>query len=210
MCHAGRRRRILGLWPVALLLAGAACPERAPIDEPGPVDTAVSAPPEAPAEPSAELAASEAGPHELGPEPLTVTLAVPAAVRERLAALAAGARPGRLRLAIEDVELLRPGAVYQVHLEPAAGRTPDPGDPSFLGNLALYGRSERPSTRTFDVTDRARALWAKGAPAGPVRVAFVLAHAEEAKEAAAGGPFLRFRRVVLAGDTEHPPSPSDG
>lgn len=152
---------------------------------------------------SAELAASEPGPYTLGHEPLSVTLRLTENRRERLSAVAAGKRPGSLRLIVEGIEILHPGAVYEVHLEPAAGRTPGSTEPSFLGHIAIYGKpGETPeSSRGFDVTERARALWSR-APIGPIRILFVPSDGEEA---AAGAPeaFLRFRRVALV---ERPPA----
>lgn len=154
-----------------------------------------------PSKSSAELAMSEPGPYTLGHEPLSVTLRLPEDRRERLAAVATGQRPGTLRLVVEGIEILHPGAVYDVHLEPAAGRTPGSNEPSFLGHIAIYGKpGETPeSSRGFDVTERARALWSRG-PAEPIRILFVPSDREEAGAPEAS---LRFRRVALV---ERPPA----
>lgn len=152
---------------------------------------------------SAELAMSEPGPYTLSHEPLSVTLRLPDDRQERLAAVATGKQPGTLRLIVEGIEILHPGAVYDVHLEPASGRTPGSTEPSFLGHIAIYGKpgATPESSRGFDVTERARALWSRGST-GPIRVLFVPSDREEA-----GAPeaFLRFRRVALV---ERPPAGS--
>lgn len=203
MRRTGRLYQSLGLAAssllLPLLLGGAGCPEI------GRDDTTMSSPPDA-SSASSELASTATGPFELGLEPLTVALAVPAAGRERLAALARGSRPGGLRLAVEGVELLRPGGVYQVYLELPASEEPAASHPAFAGHLSPYGDagSGAESRRGFDVTERARALWRDGGPAGPVRVTFVPARPPEASEAGPG-PFLRIRRVALV---ERPLSPS--
>lgn len=150
-----------------------------------------------PSGPSAELAMSEPGPYTLSHEPLSVTLRLPEDRRERLAAVAAGKQPGKLRLVVEGIEMLHPGAVYDVHLEPAAGRTPGATEPSFLGHIAIYGKpGETPeSSRGFDVTERARALWGRGST-GPIRILFVPSGRGEAATEAPDA-LLRFRRVAL-------------
>ncbi len=186
MDRVGLLRWILGA-AAALVLAGAACTEPAPPDMRSPSAT------------SAELAASEPGPYTLGREPLTVTLRLPEERRERLASLAAGTS-GSLRLFVEGIEMLHPGAVYEVHLEPSQGRTPGSTDPSFVGNVAIFGKAGegRESTRSFDVTDRARALLGHGGPAaGPIRVTFVPSDRAEGSQAGAPEAFIRFRRVAL-------------
>jgi hypothetical protein len=156
------------------------------------------------------LATSEPGPYRLGREPLTVTLRVLEERRGRLADLAAGSRRGSLRLVIEGIELLRPGGVYEVHLEAPAGGTLDSRSPSFVGHVAVYGRvGETPeSTRTFDVTERIRALWGRGGAAaiGPIRVAFVPSERNDRDEAASSQApevSLRFGRIALV---ERPPA----
>ena len=189
----------------AVVLAGVACSEPRP-PEPAPAATpeAMNAPavPSSP-ETGAELAASEPGPYTLGREPLTVTLRVPEDRRERLAAIAAGSRPGSLRLVIEGIELLHPGAVHEVHLEPPEGRAPLSTDPSIVGHLALFGKpGEAPeSTRTLDVTQRIRAL-----PAGAreIRVTFMPGDRGEAPASGFPEASLRFRRIALV---ERPPAP---
>jgi hypothetical protein len=157
------------------------------------------------------LATSEPGPFQLGREPLTVTLRVPEGSRARLADLVSGSRPGSLRLFVEGIELLHPGGVFEVHLEAPEGGTPDSRSPSFLGHVAVYGHAgETPeSTRTFDVTERLRALWGRGGPSaiGPLRVTFVPGERSDHDRAAssqAPEATLRFRRVALV---ERPPAP---
>jgi hypothetical protein len=159
-----------------------------------------------PSAPSA-LATSEPGPYELGREPLTVVLRVPEESRARLADLARDlqqGRPGNLRLAVEGVEILRPGGVYEVHLEPPEGGSPGPSSPSFVGHIAIYSKAgTRASTRTFDVTKRIRSL-PRDWPAASVRITFVPAERAGEEAGPASGPVLRFRRIALV---ERPQSP---
>lgn len=183
-------------------LSGGACTE--PNAKLADVSPSSASGPSGPSGSNAELAMSEPGPYTLGHEPLSVTLRLPEDRRERLAAVATGKQPGKLRLVIEGIEILHPGAVYDVHLEPAAGRTPSSSEPSFLGHIAIYGKpGETPeSSRGFDVTERARALWSRG-PAGQIRILFVSSDRDEAATAGAPEAFLRFRRVALV---ERPPA----
>lgn len=160
------------------------------------------------------LAASEPGTYSLGREPLTVTLRVPEERRGRLADLAAGSRPGSLRLVIEEIELRHPGGVYEVHLEPPADGTPGSRSPSFVGHVAVYGKvGDTPeSTRTFDVTERAHALWGRGGPSAiqPIRVTIVPSERSDHDQAAAAQApegSLRFRRIALV---ERPPAAPPG
>jgi len=178
----------------ALVLAGAACSEPAPDPASGANPPAMSTSPI-----PSELAATEPGPYELGREPLTVTLRVPEDRRERLAELAGSGQPGRLRLVVEGIEILRPGGVYDVHLEPPEGSSPGPSSPSFVGHLAIYSKpGTRPSTRTFDVTGHLRSLLRNRPATAALRV--ILVPAEESAGEEAGppaGPVLRFRRIAL-------------
>lgn len=138
------------------------------------------------------LAASEATQVELGAEPVTVAVPLSAAARERVLEVA---EPGSLRLAIEGLELLRPGRAYEVYLNLPEGAAPDPKGPHFLGLVALYAPpGEGAETlRTFDLAPAAQALRQQGRWTGDVRVTFVPA----GEEAAAAGPYLRFRRLAL-------------
>lgn len=194
LCRANLLRCLLGPAGV-LVLAGAACSEPPP---------AVSAP----SAPSA-LAASEPGPYELGREPLTVTLRIPEERRKRLTDLAGGSQEGRLRLLVEGIEILRPGGVYEVHLEAPEGRLPGSASPSFAGHVAIFGKTgETPaSTRTFDVTERIRSLLRERSSASPIesfRVTFLPGEARDGEASGpATGPVLRFRRVALV---ERPPA----
>lgn len=140
------------------------------------------------------LAASEATQVELGAEPVTVAVPLPAAAKERVLEVA---EPGRLRLAIEGLQLLRPGRAYEVYLNLPEGAAPDPKGPHFLGLVALYAPAGDPAetTRTFDLAPAAQALRERGRwTAGELRVTFIPADGEEAP---AKGPFLRFRRLAL-------------
>lgn len=139
------------------------------------------------------LAASGSTQVELGAEPVTVAVPLPGDTRERLLELA---EPGRLRLAVEGLRLLRPGLAYEVYLNLPEGAEPDPKGPHFLGLVALYSPPDQSgeTTRSFDLAPAARALREGGQGTVELRVTFVPA---DGKEAAPGGPFLRFRRLAL-------------
>ncbi|HEX9671533.1 MAG TPA: hypothetical protein VGC93_18845 [Thermoanaerobaculia bacterium] len=140
------------------------------------------------------LAASESTQVELGAEPVTVAVPLPANAKERLLELA---EPGRLLLAIEGLELLRPGVAYEVYMNLPEGAEPDPKGPHFLGLVALYTRPEQAgeTTRSLDLAPAVQALRERGLLPGELRVTFVPADGD--KVAAPAGPFLRFRRLAL-------------
>jgi hypothetical protein len=200
MCRVDLLGWMFGAAILAALAGGACTEPNAKLADVSPSSASSNS---RPSGSTAELAMSEPGPYTLGHEPLSVTLRLPEDRRERLAAVAAGKQPGTLRLVVEGIEMLHPGAVYDVHLEPAAGRTPSSSEPSFLGHIAIYGKpGETPeSSRGFDVTERARALWSRG-PAGPIQILFVPSDRDEARAPEAS---LRFRRVALV---ERPPAGS--
>ncbi len=143
------------------------------------------------------LAASESGPMELGAEPVTVEVPLSAEANERLLA----AEPGRLRLAVEGVRLLRPGLHYQVYLNLPADAAADPGSPRFLGHLVFFAEpgATGETSRTFDLAPAVRALHARGEWTGEVWVTFVPDAQALGEDAAAGGPFFRIRRVAVLG-----------
>lgn len=140
----------------------------------------------------APLAASPAAETRLGNAPVTIDLAA----AERLAA----AQGRRLRLAIDGLQVLHPGAVYQVYLGLPPGKAPDPAGPYFVGNLSLFTEPGQTGDirRTYDVTDQVDGLRRRGEWKGPVRVTFVRERLDGAASTA-GEPsaFLRFTRVSL-------------
>jgi len=149
-----------------------------------------------PADPAAgALAASPAGETRLGSAQVTVNLPAPSA--ERLSA--ATARGKHLYLAVDGLQVLHPGAVYQVYLDLPTGSAPDPQGPYFVGNLSLYTDPGRTADirRTYDVTEQVKVLRQRGEWKGPVRVTFV--QERLGGESNAGGPaaFLRFTQVSL-------------
>jgi len=144
------------------------------------------------------LAVSPAVETRLGSAPVTVSL--PAPQEERLAAATAQGR--HLRLVIEGLQVLHPGAVYQVYLDLPAGKAPDPASPYFVGNLSLYTEPGQTGDirRTYDVTQQVKALRKRGEWKGDVRVTFVRERlGEEGHAGTAGEPpaFLRFTRVSI-------------
>jgi hypothetical protein len=140
------------------------------------------------------LAATSAAETRLGNTPVTVTL--PAPSEDKVAAIAA--QGGHLRLAIDGLEVLHPGAVYQVYLDLPEGRTPSPQDAHFVGTLSLFTDPGKTLgiRRTYDVTDQVRGLRQRGEWKGPLRVTFVR---ERLDRPASSEPteFLRFTRVAL-------------
>jgi hypothetical protein len=136
---------------------------------------------------------------ELAREPATVVVPLSPQANQRLLTLAG--EPGRLRLVIEGLTLLRPGVNYQVYLNLPAGSEPQPGGPHFLGHVALFAEPQQTGevTRSFDITDQVQALRRQGQWTGSeVRVTFVPAAPREVLDAAPGsGPVFRFRRIAI-------------
>jgi hypothetical protein len=139
------------------------------------------------------LAGSPAAETRLGNAP--VTLDLPAAERR------ASSRGGRLRLAIDGLQVLHPGAVYQVYLDLPAGKAPDPAGPYFVGNLSLFTEPGQTGDirRTYDVTEQVDGLRRRGEWKGPVRVTFVRERLDRPASDGGAEPaaFLRFTRVSL-------------
>lgn len=145
------------------------------------------------------LVSSQPSELRLGSAPVTVSLPAVAEVKQRLTALAAGG-PGHLRVVVEGIRLVAPGAFYQVYLDLPEGQTPDPKGPHFLGLIDTFGEIEHATdrTRSFDITGKLAALREKGLMEGPLRVTFVRGNPPPAAKAAAEpGVFLSFRRVSL-------------
>ena len=170
------------------------CNQSAPAAPPAPSPAA-----EAPVKPTV-LAASQARQFTLGDTPLKVAVPVPGAARERLSTLAESREPGKLRLVIEGLKILRHGAVYQVYLNLPQGQQPDPGSPYFVGNVALFGHAghDVESARSFDITDEVTDLKAKGEWKGEVQLTFVRSHPEEPSPLAkATDGHVRFSKVSI-------------
>ncbi|HEX5761021.1 MAG TPA: tyrosinase family protein [Thermoanaerobaculia bacterium] len=145
------------------------------------------------------LASGEAAETRLGARRTSVKVALPQAVNQRILTLA-GPDPGRVRLVLEGVKLLRHGPLYEVYLNLPAGATPDPKSPNYVGTVALFDHPEhaRELTRSFDVTDEVAKLKAAGQWTGELNVTFVPGEAEQALTAAAGsGPFVSVRKVLI-------------
>jgi hypothetical protein len=151
------------------------------------------------------LAATAGAETRLGNAAVQVKVDLPAAVGQHMKSFAAAPpKPGHLRLVVEGITVLHPGAVYQVYLNLPAGQKPDPAGPAFLGNISIFADSEHsaPITRSFDLAGKAKALGTKG----EVQLTFVrerldqpvgLAATAAAAAAAEPGEFLRFSRVSI-------------
>jgi tyrosinase len=155
------------------------------------------APPPPPPPAPTTLAATEPGAVELGADATTVAVNVP---EQSLVAETAG----RLRVVIEEVELVHPGAVYEVYLNLPAGTEPDPESDYYVGHLAVFtgvheGQDAVTGQRSFDVTDKVEALRASGDWTGRVELTFVRGNPEEATEGLAAMPetFLRFSHISV-------------
>lgn len=149
------------------------------------------------------LAATAPAETRLGNAPVLVKVALPAEAGAHMRSLASATpKPGRLRLAVEGIKVLHPGAIYQVYLNLPAGQKPDPASASFLGNISIFAEPEHSEaiTRTFDLSSKMKALGTKG----EVQLTFVreqLGRTASVKAAAApaGEPdsFLSFTRVSI-------------
>ncbi|MEA2600401.1 MAG: hypothetical protein QOF89_1393 [Acidobacteriota bacterium] len=145
------------------------------------------------------LAASPTAQHELGSAPVTVEVPLPPDASQRIASLPQGKH---LRLVIEGLKQVQPGAIYEVYLNLPEGQRPDPNGPHHLGNLALYTDPESTPeiSRGFDITDAVKALRGRGQWKGPVRLTFVrerLGSPPATTEGAEPGAFYRFKRVSI-------------
>jgi hypothetical protein len=143
------------------------------------------------------LAASAPGAYDLGSQPVTVEIPLPPDASQRIAS----PPPGKhLRLVIEGLKQVQPGAIYEVYLNLPEGQRPDPNGPHHLGNLALYTDPENTPemSRGFDITDTVKALRARGQwKGGPLKLTFVRERLGTQPEAAESGAFLRFKRVAI-------------
>jgi tyrosinase len=114
---------------------------------------------------------------KLSNAPLSVNLPLPAGGSERMLNLVSKPVPGTLRVVIEGLKRVHPGAFYQVFLNQPEGQAPDPASPHFLGNIALFGSDHHGGggevTRTFDISAAVRALRDKGQWTGQLRLTFV-------------------------------------
>ena len=166
-------------------------------DEGGPLTGEAGGPP--PAAPKT-LASGAAAETRLGARRTSVKVALPQAASQRILTLA-GPDPGRVRLLLEGVKLLRHGAHYEVYLNLPAGATPDPKMPE----LRRHGGAVRPprARRRDDPQLRRhrRGGGAQGRPgsgAGELDVTFVPGHGEQALTATAGsGPFVSVKKVSI-------------
>jgi len=163
----------------------------------GGAGVAAEAPPP-PAAPPKTLAATSVGETKLGNTAVDVTVSLPADVGAHMKSLvAAPPKRGHLRVAVEGIKVLNPGAIYQVYLNLQAGQKPDPAGPSFLGNIAIFADPEHAEaiTRTFDLSRKTKAMAGKG----EVKLTFVRERLGKAGVAPTGEPdsFLSFTRVSI-------------
>ena len=99
-------------------------------------------------------------------------------------------------LAFDDISVDEPEGYYEIYLNPPAGKAPAPEDPSYAGNLVLFGLSDKeravhkmtdgmamgPPRRVFDITRKLPQLRAvKGFDTAAVRIVLVLRTTEGAK-----------------------------
>ena len=162
-----------------------------------------SAAPTPPPTPPKILAATAGAETRLGNAAVQVKVDLPAAVGQHMKSFAAAPpKPGHLRLVVEGIQVLHPGAVYQVYLNLKAGQKPDPAGPAFLGNISIFAEAEHsePINRSFDLSRKAKALAAKG----EVQLTFVRERLDQqaglaAAPAALPEPteFLRFTKVSI-------------
>ena len=101
-----------------------------------------------------------------------------------------------LYLAFEDIAVDNSEGYYEIYINPPPGKAPDPSDPSYAGNLVLFGLTQQERAvrhlgmdmampaprRVFDVTRKLPQIQAaKGFDASAVRVVLVLRTTEGAK-----------------------------
>ncbi|MCG8454644.1 MAG: tyrosinase family protein, partial [Holophagales bacterium] len=140
------------------------------------------------------LAASQPSAVSLGRDPVRVSVDVPT-LAERLAADGSG----RIRVVIEGLELVRPGGIFQVYLNLPEGQEADPESLYYLGHIAVFGHIHEglAGRRSFDVTDKIRALRRDGEWSGSVELTFVRSNPEAASAETASNELLRFSHVSV-------------
>jgi hypothetical protein len=99
-------------------------------------------------------------------------------------------------LAFDDISVDDPEGYYEIYINPPAGKPPVPDDPSYAGNLVLFGLSEKERAvhkmtegmamgrprRVFDITRKLPQLRAvKGFDPAAVRIVLVLRTTEGAR-----------------------------
>lgn len=118
----------------------------------------------------------------LGGRPVEATVALPPR--------RAGATAQRTYISFDDIDVANPEGYYEIYLNPPPGRTPDFTDPSYAGNLVLFGltpadrdgmhkghgaMAEMSARRVFDVTRKIEQLArTKGFDPAKLRVVLIL------------------------------------
>lgn len=146
------------------------------------------------------MAATRPGRVALGMEPREVAIPLQRGVGDRMEA--AADEPVEMRVVVHGIEMLHPGALYEVYLNLPEGREPDPESPYFLGHVAAFTDSEGAegtSDRSFAITDAVRALRERGEWHDAVEVTFVLSDPPEEPEVRAAMPreILRFSHLSV-------------
>lgn len=109
-------------------------------------------------------------------------------------------------LVLDDLELLAPGAFYQVYVNLPEGTEPDPEGPHFVGNLSLFGPASGPRgggedparhSASFDVSDTLRELASRGGWDGEVHLTFVRGNPAPATAADEPEAFIRVGEVTV-------------
>ncbi|HTQ79513.1 MAG TPA: hypothetical protein VMM92_05930 [Thermoanaerobaculia bacterium] len=146
------------------------------------------------------LATTPSGEVSLGNAPVQIEIPLTADARKRIEELA-DQTGGHLRLAIDGIKLLHPGAAFEIYLNLPEGQRPPLESPYRVGNLSLFSEPGGTNglTRTFDILDKVRALRHHGKWDG--RLVLTIFR-EDLSGKRLGGPgkedaFLRFSRVYL-------------
>lgn len=113
----------------------------------------------------------------------------PAEATVRLPVMSAGAVAKKTYLAFDDIDVANPEGFYEIYLNPPPGKTPVFTDPSYAGNLVLFGLTKADQAsmhhagamgdmaprRVFDITRKiAQLAKAPGFDAQTMRVVLVL------------------------------------
>jgi hypothetical protein len=151
-------------------------------------------------QPPKVLTESRAAETKLGNEPVSVSVPMPSGVADRMSALAEGREAKGMRLVIEGLRRLRPGAFYQVYINLPAGQKPDPSGPYFVGNIGLFGSDHHGGAevnRSFDITDDVRRLREQGQWSGQLQVTIVRGNLAGAPNATQKQEFVSFRKISV-------------
>jgi tyrosinase len=133
---------------------------------------------------------------QLGPKQAEISIPVGRAPDTVKRAMVSGTT--RKYISFDDISVTDPEGYYEVYLDPPAGKPLEFTDPSYIGNLVLFGlgpsagvghKNMGPASRTLEITGKLAALGARATnPDSALRVVLVLREPEGAGAAKSQAP----------------------